>query len=268
MKNIVKNIIITSLTLSLILPANMVFANSEIDDNNTSKLGNALEALQNTKMSSTKKAELATKIMNNSSTEEKEEYLDEVEDIVRDFLAEEVVFDSDSEQVYDLGSGLEFHFNATDKPITTNVINSSDDQNFSVNGYDPGPYQGRVKLYGDRLYNAYMKVVSTGVTIGTLQLANGYSVGDYGLKMRYARTTGTSGIYPFVTISSSSASITDALAEKVGYNMNAVGQYSWTLGIDKVGKSFTSSITSTIKLQSLDKVKKSAYVVQSYNFVE
>ncbi|WP_141993653.1 hypothetical protein [Bacillus sp. B4EP4a] len=73
------------------------------------------------------------------------------------------------------------------------------------------------------LTTAWVKLKSAGVTVATLKLGYHYSVGDYGLKMRYCDVAGTKG-----TVWSSvdaSCEVSDSKAEKVGYDMNAVGTY-------------------------------------------
>ncbi|AXN41559.1 hypothetical protein ACFY5J_29140 [Peribacillus butanolivorans] len=64
---------------------------------------------------------------------------------------------------------------------------------------------------------------TSGVTVATLKLGNHYSVGDYGLKMRYCDVGGTKGTV--WTSVDASCEVYDSKAEKVGYDMNAVGTY-------------------------------------------
>lgn len=86
--------------------------------------------------------------------------------------------------------------------------------------------------------------------------------------MRYASDNGTSGTDPLMIITSSSTSVPDGKAVKVGHDMNARGSYKWKLGISGIYKSFTSEIYSTIKLSKLNKKKKFAVVYQNYKFTE
>ncbi|CAH0319334.1 hypothetical protein SRABI96_05384 [Peribacillus sp. Bi96] len=124
---------------------------------------------------------------------------------------------------------------------------------------DMGPYRAEDKKYGARLYTAWVKLKSAGVTVATLKLSSHYSVGDYGLKMRYADVAGTNGtVWSAVD---ASCEVTDSKAEKVGcYDMNAVGTYKLN---GKLNHGYIVLI-SYIKLTSLNKTSKVARVYQKY----
>ncbi|MGG0413829.1 hypothetical protein [Peribacillus simplex] len=83
---------------------------------------------------------------------------------------------------------------------------------------------------------------------------------NYGLKMRYADVGGTNG-----TVWSSvdaSCEVTDSKAEKVGYDMNALGTYKLN---GKLNNGYIV-LTSYIKLTSLNKSSKVARVYPKYTY--
>lgn len=84
-------------------------------------------------------------------------------------------------------------------------------------------------------------------------------VGTYGLKMRYASVAGTNS----TALSNVDASfeVTNSKAEKVGYDINAVGHYKLS---SYVNYGYID-IRSTIKLAIWDKANKTVYVHQSYS---
>ncbi|MCM3321977.1 hypothetical protein [Cytobacillus kochii] len=125
-----------------------------------------------------------------------------------------------------------------------------------------GPYRNETKKYGDRRYTATVKLKSVGVTVATLNLGNHYSVGTYGLKMRYCSIGGTNGTV--VSAVDASCNVTDSKAEKVGYDMNATGTYKIT---GYLNNGYVD-LHSTIKLHSWNKTKKSVYVHQKYKYVD
>jgi len=125
---------------------------------------------------------------------------------------------------------------------------------------EAGPYRNETKEYGDQKYTAWVKLKSLGVTVATLNLDNHYSVGTYGLKMRYCSIAGTTGTA--LTNVDASCEVTDAKAEKVGYDMNATGTYKLT---GKVNNGYIQ-IFSTIKLAKWNKTKKTVYVNQKYSY--
>ncbi|MBW4888001.1 MAG: hypothetical protein KZY76_20520 [Bacillus sp. (in: Bacteria)] len=199
--------------------------------------------------------------LEDSTDEEKTEYLEEVGERVQNTLSEVDVQLGENKEI-DLGMGTTIELESSD------VIESTEDELVKTSGYDFSKGNVLEKKYGARRFTCRVSVKSLGITLGSLVLRNHYTVGNFGLKMRYASDSGTSGIDPLMIITSSSTSVPDGRAEKVGYDMNARGSYKWKLGISGIYASFTSEIYSTIKLHKLNKKKKFAVVYQNYKFTE
>lgn len=260
-----KVVCLSVLTISLIFSSSNFSSAAEITTKGEN-LMDQIQTLSERKLSSEKKEHEYLKIIKDAPKEEQEEYFEEVIQIVEDGLKNIDVNIKEGEQVnVDLGSNISLELDSDDTSESslpkTPVL-------MSANGYDLSNGNIMAKNYGNRRFSCTVSVKSLGVTIGKLVLVNHYSVGTYGLKFREATTVGTSGVEPLIIISKSSAKVDDSKAEKVGYDMNARGNYSWKIGIKGIYKSFTSEIYSTIKLRSWDKKKKSVIVEQNYKFTE
>ncbi|KKB74129.1 MULTISPECIES: hypothetical protein [Bacillus] len=192
---------------------------------------------------------------------EKTEYLEKVGKRVQNTL-NEVDVELGENQEIDLGMGTTIELESSD------VVEAPEDEFVKTSGYDFSKGNILQKKYGARRFTCRVSVKSLGITLGSLVLRNHYTVGSFGLKMRYASDNGTSGTDPLMIITSSSTSVPDGKAVKVGHDMNARGSYKWKLGISGIYKSFTSEIYSTIKLSKLNKKKKFAVVYQNYKFTE
>lgn len=129
------------------------------------------------------------------------------------------------------------------------------------------PYRSEKKDYGARRYSSIITFRASGLNVGKLYLRSHYSVGDYGLKMRYSSKSGTRSYLPKFDISRATAKTTDSKAPVEGHDINSYGEY--TVKIDLLGwlgGSRYYDIRSQIKLKKLDKKEKYAYVAQSYVF--
>ncbi|WP_307267694.1 hypothetical protein [Peribacillus sp. V2I11] len=178
---------------------------------------------------------------------------------INEAISYESNVNSEEVKTIELSDGSSVELSSTDEADNSNSTNLQS-MGFSAKSTDMGPYRTEDKKYGARLYTAWVKLKSAGVTVATLKLGNHYSVGDYGLKMRYADVGGTNG-----TVWSSvdaSCEVTDSKAEKVGYDMNAVGTYKLN---GKLNNGYIV-LTSYIKLTSLNKSSKVARVYQKYTY--
>ncbi|MCE4051862.1 hypothetical protein [Bacillus sp. Au-Bac7] len=260
-----KSICLSLLTLSLAFTSSGFASAAEVTEGAT--LETQIQNLSESNLSDNKKETEFLNIVENAPKSEQEAYIEDVAQTVEEGLQNlDVDVEPGKDVEVDLGDNITLDFSSDD--TSEGGAASNGITTYALNGYDYSNGNVLSKAYGNRRFTATVSVKSYGATIGSLKLVNRYSVGTYGLKFREVSTAGTSGVEPFVYINSSSAKVTDSKAEKVGYNMNARGEYSWKMGIGAVTKSFTSEIYSTIKLRSWDKSKKTVVVGQSYSFTE
>lgn len=228
-----------------------------------------LDSLTTSNLSNSEKETEFKQIMSNASDSAKQAFLDSVATNLKEKVSGTEI--GAGEKTIDVGSGITVQL-VSNEPVTQNTNSSSATQTSSVLspnvisglGYSDG-FAGN-KDYGDRKFTCSVYVKSYGVTIGTLRLGNHFSVGSYGLKMRYASITGTSGAAGLVDIHSASAHITDSVATHNDSNMNTHGNYSWTLGIAGYGSTYYSEIKAHIDLLELHKSGKYAKVFEDYEF--
>lgn len=231
-------------------------------------LAEKAQNLSQSNLSKETKKEKFQQAIDGASKEEKEVYLEKVEKTIKENLSH-INVEEGVNIKKDLGSGISLEFRSEDQSESSDQSVSKSlisEPQYVTNGYDYSNGNLLWKDYGDRRFTCTVSVKSAGITIGALVLANHYRIGSYGLVMRYASTAGTNGTSGLMSIKSSSSSVPDPKAEKVGYNMNARGLYSWTLGIGGLYKSFTSEIYSTIRLDKLYSTE--ALVYQNYSYTE
>ncbi|MFJ8103359.1 hypothetical protein [Lysinibacillus sp. NPDC096212] len=101
------------------------------------------------------------------------------------------------------------------------------------------------RKFGSYQYNIVYKVENLLLPDAALGLVTYYSVGSYGLKATSCSNSGTKG--SLVTDISASCKVTDDKAEKVGYDINAQGDFKITHGIGGVNaKQLYGTITSRV----------------------
>ena len=224
------------------------------------------------KLSLDEKAEIFESIDESVSEEIKEEYhsdmKQEIQNEIENIDTEKINDTGYIEEEITLSDGSKFIYEASDFP--EEAFNESDDeeiipQKSSVwNGMEYSPERYENKEYGSRRYSCIVSIKSAGVVVGKLYLKNHYSVGDYGLKMRYTSDAGTMGV-GLVDILYSNTETTDGVAPKINHDINGYGVYRVKMGYGWLSGTFTFEIVSQIKLLSLDKNKKTARVYQGYS---
>ncbi|MBQ6447272.1 MAG: hypothetical protein IJJ10_07405 [Bacillus sp. (in: Bacteria)] len=252
---------------------------NQLNDNSTTEaLNNVLLDMSKSKevsnFSNSDKLRLQEEVADSVSEETLVEYQEEKLAEIEDVINSQVMSIEDTEKKeYTLSDGSVVELSASQEiededevSTVSSIINMFSAKKVSAAGIsisstEYGPYRTETKEYGNRRYTAWVKLKSLGITVVTLKLVNRYSVGDYGLKMTEVTTAGTNGTR-YSDIEVLSLDITDKKAEKVGYDMNAVASYK----LNGVLNSGYVDIRSTIKLESLDKKKKTAKVYQRYQF--
>ncbi|RCW75009.1 hypothetical protein [Saliterribacillus persicus] len=231
------------------------------ENSDSSDLKEALKDAENSKevkiLSEEERLEVTDNIMDAVSKSALDQYYKEKTNEINKALADEIIGDSDEIQTLKLSDGSTVEIGSTDEDeLVDNELN----KNISLSSVKKGPFRSEPKKYGARKYTAWVKLKTLGITVATLKLGNHYSVGSYGLKMRYCSVAGTNGINAVDV--NASCKVTDSKAEKVGYDMNAVGTYKVT------GKYNFGYIvlTSYIQLKSLNKTKKVASVWQKFTY--
>ncbi|WP_033543903.1 hypothetical protein [Planococcus sp. CAU13] len=81
---------------------------------------------------------------------------------------------------------------------------------------------------GSYSYSIKYKIRAIGWPDAVAGLVTNYSVRSDGLRVNWASTSGTSGFFP--TSITGSSSVTDSRAERIGYDINAQGNYTVTIG--------------------------------------
>lgn len=206
-----------------------------------------------------------TKISDNQKLELLESILSDVDDEIVQEYQQNKLEEISNILNYEVNPGDIYYKKEFELSDGSSVVLSSEDNSeslFSPMGIEPGPYRNQTKEYGNRKYTAWVKLKSLGVTVATLKLGNHYTVGDFGLKMRYCTIAGTNGTDH--SIVDASCEVTDDKAEKVGYDINAMGTYKIT---GKLNNGYIQ-LLSYIKLVDLDKKKKTAYVNQKYTYYD
>lgn len=200
-------------------------------------------------LSEEEKRNAIKKIWDKTSSSAREELLSKIEEALQ----------SNNELGYNskkIANGIEVFTSATDK-------SEEYDNELSYSPIAASAKSGTItKAYGKRLYNITAGLNIKGIGAYVKKLGSHYTIASNGLTMRYVETDGT---YIVLGTVSQSAKILDKRAEKVGYDINGYGKYHATVTI--VGQplvDISGSITSKIKLKSLDKKNKKAVVVQSF----
>ena len=126
-------------------------------------------------------------------------------------------------------------------------------------------WQAMKKKYGNRRFDAVLYIEHTLWPDSTLKIYFHYKVGDYGLKARYAESASTS--YGPISIEEGNPKITDAKAEKEGWDMNAICKYKVKISAAGVDIAQTTyNLEAIVYLQTLNKKEKYAHVCQYLNY--
>ncbi|MGG3496848.1 hypothetical protein ABES08_13940 [Peribacillus simplex] len=215
------------------------------------------ESNQVESLSNNDKLDLLNTIVESVPEEVAQQYQKEKMNEINEALSDESNVNSEGPTTIELSDGSSVELSSTDEVDNSN---SRSIQALAITSTKMGPWRHEPKDYGERLYTAWVKLKSVGVVVATLKLGNHYSVGNYGLKMRYCSVAGTKG----TTWSNVDAScdVTDSKAEKVGYDMNAVRNYKLS---GSVSNGYVS-LTSSLKLTLLNKNSKYARVYQKYSY--
>lgn len=120
--------------------------------------------------------------------------------------------------------------------------------------------------YGSRSYSVKTRVKHILYPDGWTGLVTYYKIGKSGLTAESSSTVGTTGVFPLQI--SKSSKLTDKRAEKVGYDINAQGDYTLTwVGYNGIGLvSYDRTIISSVKLTKL--TSTNATVSTSYKQYE
>lgn len=118
------------------------------------------------------------------------------------------------------------------------------------------------RLYGKYKYEIKYKITAALYPDSICGLITNYTAKADGLRLTSASKAGTTSIFPTTIVAS--ASITDNRAEKIGYDINAQGDYTVTIaGYNGVGLySFDMTIISTVVWDA--SASNSIYVVEKY----
>lgn len=162
-----------------------------------------------------------------------EEYANLLEEELRNFTIPENMGNENSETVYELEeSGATITVVTETSPsseipllkeelkpkyLTSEVTAASTS---STNYYS--------RSYGTYSYSIKYYIRAIGWPDAVAGLLTNYSVRSDGLRVNWASTAGTSGYIPTTIVGSSK--VTDARAEKRGYDINAMGNYTVTIG--------------------------------------
>lgn len=201
--------------------------------------------------------ETSKKIINDYNEEMKNEINLKISGVLSNLTTGEV-----EERRLSDGSAIEVGSN--DESIDSNS-EGDDDENLGgikLQSVQPGNTQIRTKKYGNRRYTAWVKIKSYKVPIATLKLVNHYSIGNYGLRLNSVDGTGSNGSTDFADVRIIKMTMPDRYAKKAGENINGRGEYH----IDGFLNAGYASITSTIKLELLNKTAKTGRVYQTLKF--
>ena len=174
-------------------------------------------------------------------------------------IPEEESPEGDSQVTYTLPqSGAEITVTTTDEPATDEIITKSSSV-YNV--------QARSSLVS-RPYGTYSYKISYAITAALYPdskcgLVTTYTTKSDGLRLTSTSTAGTTGIFPTTITASSKA--TDKRAEKIGYDINAQGNYKVTIGgYNGIGiYSFDMQLRSTVRWDA--KTSSSLHVTQKYS---
>ena len=209
------------------------------------------------------KVEIAESIFENATEKAKEGYeekiMEELQEGSEGLDQEKLQETGYTSNKITLSDGSDVKFEASDV---------SEDDNYVLQGQSLSPYRKETKGYGSRRYTATVTFTSFGAKAGKISLANHYSVGKYGLKMRYTSKSPTESYLSVFDINSASTEVTKSTASKAGQAIKGYGDYSVKGGAGLFSGTKYFEIRSTIKLVSLNKTKKTAYVDQRYNFLD
>ncbi|OIU71068.1 hypothetical protein [Rossellomorea aquimaris] len=214
-------------------------------------------------LSTGEKVKVADEILKNATKEAKKEYDKQMMDEVK--KGSEKI---DMEKVNETGFDSAEITLSDGSKVEYQVSDISESEEYSLQGQSMSPFVNTTKKYGDRRFTATITFDSWGVTVGKISLGTHYTIGDYGLKMRYVSKGGTESYSGLFDIQDANVKVTDSRAEKVGYDINGFGSYKVHAGLGWLSGTKYFELTSTIKLYSLNKSNRSAYVQQSYRFVD
>lgn len=206
------------------------------------------------------KIEVIESIFSSSTEEAKEEYdqqmATEIEELTEQINELEENYEGYYSSEVTLSNGTEVLYEATD----------FSEEDFSLQAMLPSPDVHTTKAYGARMFTSSVKFTSYGVTVGKIALGTHYTIGNTGLVMRYASKAGTESYMKPFDITVATVKVTDSKAEKVGYDINAAGDYTVKGAAGVFSGTKYMELRSTIKLDTLDKVGKKARVKQSFTF--
>jgi hypothetical protein len=143
-------------------------------------------------------------------------------------------------------------------------VTVSDQADPSSSDGDISPMYTITKGYGSRYYTVQTHIYHLLYPDTYMGLRTYYNIGSYGLKATSTSAVGTSAVFPNTIVANTH--ITDAYAQKDGYDINGQGDYVYTLlGYNGIGI-YTQyhTIVSSIKL--LDLYSDSAYLSQTYQY--
>lgn len=143
-------------------------------------------------------------------------------------------------------------------------VSVSDQADLSGGDGNISPMYTITKGYGSRYYTVQAHIYHLLYPDTYMGLRTYYNIGSYGLKATSTSAVGTSAVFPNTIVANTH--ITDAFAQKDGYDINGQGDYVYTLlGYNGIGI-YTEyhTIVSTIKL--LDLYSDSAYLSQTYQY--
>lgn len=273
MKKIFAVIAIVPLSVSLFMGSANAQENGVVPKYDVAKNVNELSAqlveIDNSNLTGEAKKEEALDVIVQAPEEVQLGYFQEVKEDMENYFKDNDVT-IDEAKVVELDNAVSIAFDGNEHIDTTSATDSDRAIELASTkfGYHLSDGFSGQKAYGDRKATYTVTVKSAGLSLGKMVLGMHYSIGDYGLKMRYSSKAGTKSLEPVMVIKSSTHRVTDSKAEKNGYDMDAIGEYTWTLGLGGVGITFNSDIKGKVQLVVHMKKDKKAHVRQSYTFVE
>lgn len=275
-KKIFTGLIATSLTLSMFASSSAMATTNETLESNEflqdTPIETAEELIDTMKelsedptvlsLGNEEKLEVLESVFEATTEEAQEDYdqkiATEIEEVTEQVNELEEDFTGYYSNEVTLSNGSEVLFEATD----------FSEEDFALQGMLLSPDVHATKDYGARKFTATVTFTSFGIKVGKIALGTHYTIGSTGLVMRYASKAGTaSWVRPF-DIVSADVKVTDSKAEKVGYDINAEGDYTVKGMAGVFSGTKYMELKSTVKLATLDKVGKKARVNQSYNFLQ
>lgn len=199
----------------------------------------------------TKKLEVMGNIIDNAPQAARDEYLEIKDRELKNALS------------IDMNIGKSYNHEEIELSDGTIVELETTDQADSIKrSVSLSPNTGESKDYGDRKFTATATLKNLGVTVATLVLGTHYTIGDYGLKMRSLSTAGSNGTV-LTDVYVAGTQVTTETAT-VGKTINGTASYKLTGALNNG----YIELRSSIKLETLDKSKKEAYVFQSFKYAD